>query len=224
MASVSRKVFATALAVASLTAAGCQNALHDDNLKLHAQNRELQDRVRSLESELGTRPDAGQVAGLQTEIANRDARISELEQQLRTQPAGQAPTPGIEGIETEFNRASGELTVRVPGDVLFDAGVATLKPSARNTLDRIVTALKDEFPGKQVRVEGHTDSDPLNRTRQTWTDNRNLSVQRALAVTRYLESKGVDSKLLAAVGYGEHQPRGNDKAKNRRVEIVVMTR
>ncbi|RYZ61371.1 MAG: OmpA family protein [Proteobacteria bacterium] len=212
------------LAVAGLSTVGCQNALHDDNLKLHAQNRELQGRVDALEGELGNRPDASQVTGMQGELAARDARIAELEQQLRTQPKGEAPTPGIEGIETEYDRAKGELTVRVPGDVLFDSGVATLKPSASATLDKIASSIKSQYGGKPVRVEGHTDSDPLVKTKSQWQDNRNLSLARALAVTRYLQGKGVDPKLIETSGFGEYHPRGNEKSKNRRVEIVVVTK
>ena len=213
-----------ATAVTTLSGIGCQNAMHDDNLKLHSQNRELQDRVNSLEAELGNRPDAAQVASLQTEITNRDSKIAALEQQLKTQPVGEAPTPGIEGIETSYNKSNGELTVRVPGDVLFDAGVATLKPSAKTTLDKIAGAIKADYAGKTLRVEGHTDADPLLKTRTMWTDNRNLSLARALAVTRYLESKGVPPKLIETAGFGEFHPLGTDKMKNRRVEIVVVTK
>lgn len=213
------------LGLLGLVSVGCQNSLHDDNLRLHSQNRELQQRVNSLESELGNRPDASQVAGLQTELASRDATIEELQAKLRTPPAaGEAPTPGIEGIETEYNATTGEMTVRVPGDVLFDSGVATLKPSARSTLDKIVTALKGDYSGKKMRVEGHTDNDPLVKTKAQWGDNRNLSMARALAVTRYLESKGVDPKLIETSGFGEYHPHTNDKSKNRRVEIVVVTK
>lgn len=161
---------------------------------------------------------------MQGEIASRDARIAELEQKLRTQPVGEAATPGIEGIETEFNKSSGELTVRVPGDVLFDSGVATLKPSASATLDKIAASLKGDYGDKQVRVEGHTDGDPLVKTKAQWQDNRNLSLARALAVTRYLEGRGVDAKRIQTAGWGEHRARGGDKSKNRRVEIVVVTR
>ncbi len=212
------------LALLGLVSAGCQNAMHDDNLKLHAQNRELQNRVNSLESELGNRPDASQVNDLQTQLASRDSKIAELEAKLRTQPVGEAPTPGIEGIETEYNASNGEMTVRVPGDVLFDSGVAVLKASAKSTLDKIATALKSDYSGKHMRVEGHTDNDPLIKTKAQWTDNRNLSMARALSVTRYLESKGVDPKLIETAGFGEYHPRGNDKSKNRRVEIVVVTK
>jgi flagellar motor protein MotB len=209
---------------AMTTLVGCQNALHDDNLKLHAQNRELQERVDALTGELGNRPDASQVAGLQAEIANRDAKIQELQTQLKTPTPGEAPAPGIEGIETSYDPKTGEMTVRVPGDVLFSSGVATLKPEARGTLDKIANALKRDYSGKRVRVEGHTDADPLVKTKAQWTDNRNLSMARALAVTRYLEGKGVDPKLVATAGFGQYHPVGNDKSKNRRVEIVVVTK
>lgn len=212
------------LAFIGLVSAGCQNSLHDDNLKLHTQNRELQNRVNSLESELGNRPDASQVSELQTELASRDSKIADLESKLRTQPANEAPTPGIEGIETEYNASTGEMTVRVPGDVLFDSGVATLKNSAKSTLDKIASALKSDYEGKAMRVEGHTDNDPLIKTKAQWTDNRNLSLARALAVTRYLEGKGIAGKQIETAGFGEYHPRGNDKSKNRRVEIVVVTK
>lgn len=215
---------------ASMTAVGCKNALYDDNQRYREQNSELQEqnatlnqRNAALEEELGRRPDASQVAGLQSSLADREAKIRDLEAKLRTQPAG-APTPGIEGIETEYDAATGEMTVRVPGDVLFDPGVATLKPGSKATLDKIAAALNGDYSGKQVRVEGHTDSDPLQRTRAQWIDNRALSSARAIAVTRYLESKGVSPKRIASIGYGEYHPRGSDKSKNRRVEIIVVTR
>jgi chemotaxis protein MotB len=214
----------TALLITGLAVlTGCQNALHDENKRLVSQNRELQDRLNQAEGELGNRPDASQVAAMQAGLSERDARIAQLEQQLRTPTPGTS-APGIDGIETEFDARSGELTVRVPGDVLFDSGVATVKPTARATLDKIADALEGQYKGKVIRVEGHTDSDPLVRTRAQWTDNRGLSAARALAVARYLESRGVDSKRLSVVGHGEYVPRGNEKSRNRRVEIIVVTK
>jgi flagellar motor protein MotB len=212
------------LVVSSFSAVGCQNAVHDQNLALHRQNNELQGRVRQLESENQQLSQTGQqTASLQTELQARDARIAELEGQLR-QPTAGVSAPGIEGIETTYDAKAGTMTVNVPGDVLFGSGLADVKPSAQATLDKIIAALKKDYAGRPIRVEGHTDSDPITRTKGQWTDNLDLSLNRAAAVTRYLEQKGIDAKLITTSGFGATKPRGADKAKNRRVEIVVITR
>jgi outer membrane protein OmpA-like peptidoglycan-associated protein len=116
------------------------------------------------------------------------------------------------------------MTVNLPGDVLFDSGKATLKESAKATLNKVANALKRDYAGKPVRVEGHTDSDPIVKTKNEWQDNLDLSLNRAAAVTRYLESQGVDPKHVATTGYGASKPKGQNKAGNRRVEIVVVVR
>ena len=78
------------------------------------------------------------------------------------------------------------------------------------------------FGGKQIRVEGHTDSDPIKVSR--WKSNQELSVARADAVKKYLVSKGVDANEVSVAGFGSDRPKSSDKAQNRRVEIVVVTR
>ena len=60
-------------------------------------------------------------------------------------------------------------------------------------------------------------------------DNWDLSSKRALAVLHYLETKGIDASRLFFAGFGQHRPfaTGTDaaaKARNRRVEIVVVER
>ncbi|MFT3787709.1 MAG: OmpA family protein [Tepidisphaeraceae bacterium] len=188
VATLARRAVTFALLSVGLLSLGCQNAMYDQNLALKKQNEELQGlndtsqkRIEELTAELGNRPDAAQVGQLQSALAERDAKIADLQKQLTTPTPG-APAgaePGIEGIETSFNARNGELTVRVPGDVLFDSGVATLKKGSLGTLDKIAAAIKKDYPGKTIRVEGHTDNDPLVKTRQQWTDNRGLSVARA---------------------------------------------
>jgi len=199
-------------------AAGCQSKLHDENKALWEQNRELQSRVDENQGQ------AGEVSALQGEVAARDAKIAELENQLRTPTQGAGAQPGIEGIETSYNAAAGELTVNLPGDVLFDSGRATLKESAKATLNKVAQAIKGDYSGKQVRVEGHSDSDPIQKTKGQWQDNRHLSMMRALEVTRYLASQGVPEKQILTSGFGDTKPKGNNKQASRRVEIVVVTR
>ena len=76
----------------------------------------------------------------------------------------------------------------------------------------------------KVRVEigGHTDNVGSHDI------NIQLSQRRAVAVKNYLTSKGIESKRITAVGYGETKPIvSNDdeeggRAINRRVEFKVL--
>ena len=212
---------ALAVCTVALTAIGCSNNLKDQNAQLQRDNRELEDRVALLEGELARRPDASQVQQLQGALAQRDAMLTEL--RSRNTSASSAG-PSIPGVESSFDARTGEMTLRISGDVLFDSGQVALKSTAQRTLSRVISELNGRYAGMKIRVEGHTDSDPIRRTRSQWQDNRNLSLGRALAVTRFLESNGVNANRIATVGYGEHHPRGNDKSRNRRVEIIVVTR
>jgi len=104
------------------------------------------------------------------------------------------------------------------GSELFDPGRVALKSQAQARLNSIIAIIKRQYPGKQVSVVGHTDADPISKSK--WEDNWELSCQRALAVTRYLVSRGLPAKHLAAVGRGQFHPAGS-KAASRRVEILV---
>jgi outer membrane protein OmpA-like peptidoglycan-associated protein len=172
------------------------------------------------------------------EQANRDkdARIAELETRLAGQGTGGAwgqPTEPIIGSPTGLRpentnplvddfvpRGNGEFVATLAGNVLFDSGQAQIKSSARKQLDSIANALKGKYAGASVRVEGHTDSDPIKRSK--WGTNEALSQARAEAVAKYLAAKGVSSSRLEAMGMGSAKPKSS-KAASRRVEVVVMT-
>jgi chemotaxis protein MotB len=202
---------------------GCQSPMHDENLRLWQQNRELTEQNSQLRAERDSRADPVQLQVMQSEIAQRDAEIQRLQASLREQPAGQPHQPGLDGIDAVYDAKAGTVTVNLPGDVLFDSGQATLKPSARATLDKIAAAVRKDYRGNPVFVNGHTDSDPINRTREKWQDNLDLSAARARAVTEYLLSQGMDRNQVHPRAYGPSEPRG-DKASSRRVEIVVAVR
>ena len=123
----------------------------------------------------------------------------------------------IEGIETFAT--PGQITVRVPGSVLFSSGKVTLRDSARKTLDKIARVIKSDYPDKTVRIEGYTDRDPIKKSQ--WADNLELSLQRAAAVHRFLQKQGVNAGRMYAAGFGEARSRSS-KSKSRRVEIVVV--
>lgn len=206
----------------SLISFGCQgNGLKTENANLRQENQQLKTRLAESENAQRSAPTAEQLKAMQNEIAQREQRIRELENQLRAGATDGKADPGIAGIETSYDRKKGELTVNLPADILFASGSAELKSSSRATLEKVVTALRKDYAGKKIRVEGHTDRDPIVRTKQQWLDNLDLSLNRAAAVSRYLMDKGVDKKNVATVGYGDATPKST-KAASRRVEIVVV--
>jgi flagellar motor protein MotB len=213
------------LAAGAIGATGCQNKLHDDNLALRRQNRELQAKLSDSDAKLRSAPDPNQLSQMQQELAARDQKIAELESQLRQpapgQPSSSAGDPNsLAGIEVVKDDRAGTVTVRVPGVVLFDSGKATLKDSARSTLNKIAAALKKDYASKKVVVVGHTDSDPIAKTQAIWDDNLDLSAARARTVAKYLSDQGVSQKLLGMQAKADTEPRTN-KSQSRRVEIVV---
>jgi len=202
-----------AVVLPALAAGGCAGTTAAERNALMDQNRELQDELNKARLAL----DAAE--------ADRRAALAEAE---RARARGtdtpvrefgdDSPFEGIEGVETF--EAPGSVTVRVPGDVLFASGKADLKTSAKQTLDQIARVIATQYPGNVIRVEGHTDTDPIKRS--GWKDNLQLSLERAATVTRYLAQQGVDASRVKTTGRGEHVPRST-KALSRRVEIVVET-
>jgi outer membrane protein OmpA-like peptidoglycan-associated protein len=207
------------LALIVLTTVGCQsNSLKTENAALKRDNENLRAQLRGSAS-------PQQLQQWQDAVAQREARIRELETQLRRPEPGQpaaAADPGIAGIATSYDRVKGELTVSLPSDVLFTPGSADLKSTSRSTLEKIVSALKKDYAGKKIRVEGHTDKDPIVRSQDKWIDNLDLSQNRAGAVARYLIDRGISRGDILTVGYGDTRPKLN-KTASRRVEIVVVT-
>jgi chemotaxis protein MotB len=196
-----------AIGLMSLT--GCQNRLKAERDALYVQNQELQDELDRARAAL----DAG--GGDQSALL---AEIDRLRSQLGTQPMmGATGFDNIAGVEAYAS--GGTITVRVPGDILFASGKVALKGSAKGTLNQIAGVIKSDYPGNTIRVEGYTDSDPIRKSK--WKDNLELSLQRAAAVHRQLQSQGIAAENMYAAGFGEARQRGS-KAKSRRVEIVVV--
>ncbi len=113
-------------------------------------------------------------------------------------------------------------------NVFFDSGSADIKPESREILDATASILKqDEFSKRQIKIEGHTDSDRIVYSTK-YATNWELSSARATNVLRYLvEVDRVEADRISSAGYSEYRPVAeNDtvenKAKNRRVDIVIL--
>lgn len=128
------------------------------------------------------------------------------------------------GGRFELVPSEDSLVVRFPDTALFDSGQAELRPDALRALDAIAGVLRG-VPNR-VRVEGHTDTDPISNFR--FPSNWELSTARAGRVVRYfVDTYGLDPRRFESAGLGEYRPVApNDtpenKQRNRRVDIVIL--
>ena len=202
--------------VVSSGVVGCRNRVADERDALWQQSRQQQ-------AELDRQKAEAEAMRQQMELERQRALAAQQQQQQQAPaPAPAAPQPlePIAGLETTENKNAGTVTVNLPGDIFFDSGAATIRQPARASLDKVAAALKKDYAGKSVRVEGHTDADPIRKSK--WKSNQELSMARANAVREYLVKKGVDASMIDTTGFGADKPRGKDKAQNRRVEVVVV--
>ncbi len=203
------------LAVVGLfTLSGCQNRLKMERDALYVQNQELQEELDRARAAL---------SGGQGDSSALLSEIESLRAQLASQPiasvGGGTAFDNIAGVDAYSD--GGTVTVRVQGDILFASGKVDLKGSAKSTLNQVAGVIKNEYPGNTIRVEGYTDSDPIRKSK--WKDNLELSLQRAAAVHRQLQSQGIASDNMYAAGFGEARAQ-ESKEKSRRVQIVVVLR
>ena len=142
---------------------------------------------------------------------------------------------GTTGLQIR-TRLEGRSDVKVVGDrfvfqseVLFAPGQASINPEGQAQLGQIADAIMQiiaDIPSDIpwiLQVEGHTDDIPVSGI---YTDNWDLSTERALSVVRFMIDRGVPSERLAATGYGEFQPitsgeTDSDRQKNRRIELKL---
>ena len=161
---------------------------------------------------------ATRVASLRQE----QEQLKETEEQIQGTLAGQ----GL-GDQVQYRLTPRGLVLNIVSDqVLFDLGRADLKPEGRLVLDGVANALQG-IPN-EIAIEGHTDDRPLNGG-LPYPTNWELSTGRATSVLRYfVEAKGIAADRVSAAGYADQQPlvpndNGFNQARNRRVEIVVLT-
>ncbi len=221
-----------ATVVFCLVAVGCNHDacrltiddLKRDNAALDAKNRDLQAQLAAAKQ---PQSDAAKMNDL---LAAKDKEIARLHadldraRSLPPVPAGHSDNqPAADGWEKGINSDR----VTLGSDIIFASGKADLTAEGKSKLDKIAKDLTTTYNNMTVRVFGYTDNDPISKSKNLWTDNLDLSSNRANAVVRYLWSKGVGKDRIEAIGMGDtHFVAANasadGKKKNRRVEIIVI--
>jgi chemotaxis protein MotB len=165
----------------------------------------------------------GEFAGYQTRYDAQSGEVRRLKEDLAKLEAELSKKPSL---SDDWKYGEGLAMRSIPGGVLFSSGSAKLSKGGRKILDSIASKLNGEFSSMKVLVVGHTDSDPIRKTKKIWKDNYELSAERGLTVARFLVNRGVAGSRVIAGGAGEHQPAAPNaskanKSKNRRVEIYA---
>lgn len=194
--------------------------------KLMLQQKE--DELKLLEDELNKKK--ATLDQLSLELAEREKRVNELEDliakkdeavnALKEKVANALLGFKDKGLTVE--ERNGKVYVSMEAKLLFPSGSTKIDQEGKKALVELAKVLQDQAD-LEVLVEGHTDTDALKSSAHP-KNNWELSVLRATAVVEImLENSSMDKTKITAAGRGEFVPVDpNDKAKNRRIEIILI--
>jgi flagellar motor protein MotB len=167
------------------------------------------------------------VLGVQLEL------VSSLEAEIQKRQQEEARRMALEKA-LAGPLASGRVTLNngkigISGNVLFALNSDQLQPEGKQLLKSLAQPIAAYLSvGEQMlMVSGFTDDMPVRGSNSKFTDNWELSAQRALTVTRTLIDDGVPSDAIFAAAFGAQQPVASNaeaegRARNRRVEMAPV--
>jgi chemotaxis protein MotB len=212
---MSKKILAVlALFIGSVSAIGCSGSseLQGRIDELTREQEELQRQKEQTESDL----------------LSYKAKCEALERSRSASRSVSPSAPAVTPVPADpqgmdIRKRGNDTVINLPSDVFFASGSATLNAGGERTMARVADYIKKHHSGGMIRVEGHSDSDPIRKTKSKFHCNWELSFERAHAVVHHLVEKGhVDPHRVVCEAFAENQPQSpNDKSKNRRVEIVL---
>lgn len=191
--------------------------------ELEARKLELQkkeDELFALEKELNAR---------EQKLEEQEQKLAELNQIIKQQQEASrllkerlaAALKNFENKGLTVEERDGKIYVSLEAKLLFKSGSTAVEPEGKTALVELATVLAGE-KDLEVIVEGHTDTDKMSSSTHP-TNNWELSVLRSTAVIDIMTANSsIDPAILMAAGRSEYHPVDpNDKAKNRRIEIII---
>lgn len=114
------------------------------------------------------------------------------------------------------------VALELGANLVYPEGGSLPAITSDPVFERVAKILKQY--DNPIHVEGYTDNQFISSDQ--YPSNWELSAARAAGVVRILEMNGVPPQRMAAVGYGEYQPLGDNGTEagrriNRRIVIVV---
>ena len=167
------------------------------------------------------------VLGFQLELAQS------LEQEVEKRKAEEQRRMALENALAD-PLATGRVTLQngrigISGSVLFTLNSDLLQPEGKVLLRTLVAPLQVYLRQREelLMVSGFTDDLPIQKGNNRYTDNWELSAQRALTVTRALIEEGMPPAMVFAAAFGAQQPSvpnrdDESRSRNRRVEMTPV--
>jgi len=195
---------------------GYQQAMDEKEAEIRALREErstLKAQIQKQRSDLDST--RGQVA----EASMRPAEPADAPESAETK------FPELDKMGISYGVRDGNMVISIPSSITFPSGQATLSKDGQKALKEVASTLKKQYARAKYEIDGHTDADPIKKSK--FTSNRELSIARAMAVLTFLvEDCSIQDDQCVVAGYGQYDPvakndNDKDKAKNRRVEIVV---
>ena len=164
--------------------------LNDERTQVRDQNAKLAQQKQEQEKVMNQMID-----NLSTEVANKDVRISMMEESLQ---------------------------VQVVEKLFFKSGSAVVSRKGRAIIARIAPTLK-EAEGQEILIVGHADQvPPGEKLSKIYPSNWELSTARATAIVQILQwGYEIDPKRLMAQGVAHYRPQVIETEKNRATNRVV---
>jgi chemotaxis protein MotB len=137
-------------------------------------------------------------------------------------------TPEIRSKKMTVSSDERGIVISLASDVFFEPASARINVAQSQDILLRLGALLDskEVAGRKFRIEGHTDSTPIDPD-GPWTSNWQLSSMRSIAVLNYLTAMGISDRRFQVTGFADTVPIASDdtpegRAFNRRVDVVIL--
>ena len=155
---------------------------------------------------------------IRVEKDNEAAEFLALKKQLKQE---------LNQKQIQFTQLKNKMRViNLTSEVLFKSGSAEIKPAGQKVLVLIAATLNN-FPNRQVFIEGHTDNIPMSNN-SGYRSNWELSSARAISAALILQANNqVSPERLKVVGHSEFKPVTSNETEegrrlNRRIEIRLL--
>lgn len=121
------------------------------------------------------------------------------------------------------------VKVTFESGILFTTGSSSLSPNAQSSLVSFANNVMKQNTDMDCAIQGYTDNTGWKNStaEQSVQKNKDLSLQRAQAVSTFLVNQGVSASQIKTVeGFGEANPVADNtteagKTQNRRVELYL---